>query len=162
MNIRLFNCSVCFAIMLSFVFLPVSAQQKRTPAIKETEQEQLLKKIGKLEKEILTLRKKSEFLKKHDAELKSYAEEIILKAGDPHTSANDRRLAAKMIPKLEYIVGKLDAKFDKAGFLIDSNQVAIRYLNKLKACRITLLDREEELLIQQNELLKQLQKLSKK
>ena len=161
MNIRSFSCSVCIAVVLSIVFLPAAAQQKTTRSVKETEQEKIQKTLWKLEVEYVSLKRQSDYIDKHEKELKDYAEDL-LKAGDPQASAAQRRLAAEVVPLLEKIVGKFNAKFDKAGFLLDSEKTAILYLKKLKARRIALLDRQEFLLKQQQEQLTKLQKLQKK
>ena len=161
MNIRSFSCSVCIAVVLSIVFLPAAAQQKTTRSVKETEQEKIQKTLWKLEVEYVSLKRQSDYIDKHEKELKDYAEDL-LKAGDPQASAAQRRLAAEVVPLLEKIVGKFNAKFDKAGFLLDSEKTAILYLKKLKAHRIALLDRQEALLKQQQELLTQLQNQPKK
>ena len=161
MNIRSFSCSVCIAVVLSIVFLPAAAQQKTTRSVKETEQEKIQKTLWKLEVEYVSLKRQSDYIDKHEKELTEYAEDL-LKAGDPQASAAQRRLAAELVPFLEKIVGKLDAKFDKAGFLLDSYKVALRYLEKLKAHRIALLERQGFLLKQQLELQTKLQNQPKK
>ena len=160
MNIRSFSCGAVLAVMLSIFFLPAAAQQKRTRSVKETEQEQIQRTLWKLEDEYKALKRRSDYIDKHEKELKDYAEDH-LKAGDPQASAAQYRLAAEVVPFLEKIVGKLDAKFDKAGFLLDSEKTAIRYLTKLKAHRLALLDRQEFLLKQQV-LLTKLQNQQKK
>ena len=73
----------------------------------------------------------------------------------------ERQNAAKAIVLLQKIVGKLDAKFDKAGYLLNADQVCIQYLQKLKARRIYLLEQEMKLMDQQNELLKKVKKQTK-
>ena len=153
MNIRSFSRSAVLAVMLSIVFLPAAAQQKTARSVKETEQEKIQRTLWKLEDEFKALKRRSDYIDKHEKELKEYAEDL-LKAGDPQASAAQRRLAAELVPYLEKIVGKLNAKFDKAGFLLDSEKTAILYLKKLKARRIDLLEQEMKLMDQQNELLK--------
>ena len=161
MNIRSFSRSAVLAVMLSIVFLPAAAQQKTTRSVKETEQEKIQRTLWKLEDEFKALKRRSDYIDKNEKELKEYAEDL-LKAGDPQASVAQRRLAAELVPYLEKIVGKLNAKFDKAGFLLDSEKTAILYLKKLKAHRIALLDRQEALLKQQQELLTKLQNQLKK
>ncbi|MBR4664724.1 MAG: hypothetical protein IKO93_12695 [Lentisphaeria bacterium] len=160
MNIKFFNCSVFLAILLSFGLLTASAQQSRKPTAKSAEQESILRQINELEKAIQRLRKESEFLKKNDRELKSFAD-VIREGSGSKASIEERQNAAKAIVLLQKIVGKLDAKFDKAGYLLNADQVCIQYLQKLKARRIYLLEQEMKLMDQQNELLKKVKKQTK-
>lgn len=160
MGIKFINCSVFLAILLSFGLLPVSAQHSRKSAAGSTERESILRRINELEKEIRRLRKESDFLEKNDQELKSFVD-IIREGGRSTASTGDRQNAAKAIVLLQKIVGKLDAKFDKAGYLLNADQVCIQYLQKLKARRIYLLEQEMKLMDQQNDLLKKVKKQAK-